>query len=87
MKMVWQDIIFFIGQWVFLVALVPALTSREKPPVSTSLITGLILVVFSFTYFTLELWLSAISSALIAAAWLTLALQKFGTDKKIKRKK
>ena len=85
--MVWQDIVFFIGQWIFVIALIPTLRAREKPQISTSLVTGTILAAFSITYFTLGLWLSTIASMSIAIAWLTLAVQKYKIDKKSKRRK
>ncbi len=85
--MVWQDIVFFVGQWVFIIALIPTLRAKEKPQISTSLVTSATLFVFAVTYFTLGLWLSAIVAALISIAWLTLAVQKHRIGKKNKRRK
>ena len=85
--MVWQDFVFFIGQWIFIIALIPTLRAKEKPQISTSLVTAVTLAVFAVTYFTLGLWLSATASASIAGAWFILAVQKHKIDKKNKRRK
>ncbi len=74
--MVWQDFVFAIGTWIFIIALIPTIRSREKPPLSTSLPTGLVLLVYVFTFATLELWFSMISSSVLAVLWLYLAWQK-----------
>lgn len=76
--MPWQDIVLSIGQWVFFVALVPAILGKEtKPPLSTSVPTAAIAVVFAFVYSTLALWVSALSSLLVSAAWAVLAVQRY----------
>jgi len=74
--MVWQDIVISIGSWLFIIALIPSIRGKEKPPVSTSILTGSVLAVFSLTYATLELWISVASTALLAGAWFILAVQK-----------
>jgi hypothetical protein len=36
----WQDYVIAIGQWVFLIALIPTITHKtQKQPISTSLMT------------------------------------------------
>lgn len=72
----WQDIILTIGSLVFLVALIPSITSKDKPALMTSLMTGLVLFVFAMTYITLDLWFSAVTTALTGMLWLVLAVQK-----------
>ena len=79
--MSWQDIVLSAGSWIFVIALTPAIRAKEKPPLSTSLMTGTILVVFAVTYATLALWLSVVSTGLVAAAWFTLAIQKIWYNK------
>lgn len=74
----WQDWVIAIVQWVFIAALVPSLLHpTEKPTLSTSLTTGIAIFVFAFTYATLGLWTSVVSSAMLGTAWLALAYQRW----------
>lgn len=75
--MTWQDWVISIGNWIFFISLIPSITSKDKPALSTSLLTGAVLMVFAFTFSTLGFWLAAASSGLTAIAWLTLAAQKY----------
>jgi hypothetical protein len=72
----WQDVILTIGSFLFSVALIPTIQGPVKPPLRTSLVTGLTLVVFAICYVTLGLYLAALSGALTAGAWLLLAWQR-----------
>ena len=81
--MTWQDILFSIGSWIFIVALFPSLLSKDKPPVSTSILTGTILLFYALTYSTLHLWMTLVSTGILAIAWLVLGGQKYLTNKKI----
>jgi len=74
--MTWQDIIIAAGQWVFLLALLPSILGKDKPALTTSIATSVVLAVLAFTYATLSLWISTISATLVSSAWLTLAVQK-----------
>lgn len=74
--MTWQDVVLGIGQFLFTLALLPALRSRAKPPRSTCVLTGGLLVLFAITYASLALWLGALACALCASAWLALAAQR-----------
>lgn len=73
----WQDYVFTFGALVFSIALIPALRSKEKPPIITSLPTATILFVFGVTYSTLDLWLSMAASIVNGLIWGTLAQQKY----------
>ncbi|MDP1706211.1 MAG: hypothetical protein Q8L36_00050 [bacterium] len=75
--MIWQDFVFTIGSWIFIIALLPAIFGKNKPPISTSFTTGFVMIFFAIAYFTLELWLSTISAAILALAWLLLGWQKY----------
>ena len=79
--MVWQDIVLSVGMWIFVIALIPTLRGKEKPALSTSIVTSAVLAVFVLTYATLELWLSTIASAVIAVLWFVLAAQKYRKGK------
>lgn len=72
----WQDIVLTGGTIVFIIALLPSVLSKDKPAVSTSIMTGTVLIVFAYVYFTLSLWFSTLTTALTAALWFTLAVQK-----------
>jgi hypothetical protein len=74
--MLWQDLVLSAGSWLFIIALIPSILGKHKPPVSTSILTGSVLAAFSLTYATLELWLSVASTALLSLAWFILAAQK-----------
>ena len=75
--MVWQDIVLSVGAWIFFIALIPSIKSKDKPALMTSLPTGTVLAVFALVYATLGLWLSIFSTILTSAAWFTLAVQKY----------
>lgn len=78
----WQDLAITIGSIIFIIALIPSVMSKDKPALSTSIMTGSVLTVFAFVYLTLSLWFSAIVTAGTAALWLLLAVQKFHGLKK-----
>ena len=65
-----------IGQFVFALALLPSVFSKDKPALSTSLTTGIVLAIFAFTYSTLKLWSAAAFAALVGVIWFILAVQK-----------
>lgn len=58
-------------------ALLPSLIGRDKPALSSSLMTGTLIAIFGYTYFTLGLYSSTVSSAVCALAWFVLAIQKW----------
>jgi len=72
----WQDIIMMIGGFIFAVALVPSVRSKDKPALSSSLTTGTVLLVFCVCYATLDLWLAFSSTILTVIMWYILAYQK-----------
>ncbi len=79
--MVWQDVVISIGQWIFVVALLPSVFGKDKPALSTSLITGAVLAAFAVTFATLLFWNSAISAAILSLTWFVLAVQKHPLEK------
>ena len=74
--MTWQDVVIGIGQFVFTLALLPSIVSDDKPAKLTCLITAAMLVFFSFTYATLDMWLSSGSCALCGFCWCILLFQE-----------
>ena len=79
--LMWQDYVFTIGQFIFIAALFPSVFSQNKPAKSTSLLTGLTLLVFAATYTSLHLWFAGATTTLAAAVWLILAAQVLLTRK------
>lgn len=73
----WQDIIFTTGSLIFAIALLPSILGPDKPAVSSSVMTGSVLYVFSATYFSLGLVFAAFSVLSTAILWTILAVQKY----------
>lgn len=79
--MLWQDWVISIGQLGLVAALIPTIRGKDKPALLTSIVTGLILATFAFTFFTLSLWTSSVTSIISAASWFLLAFQKYRQKK------
>lgn len=78
----WQDWVISVLQWVFILALLPTVFhATQKPPVSTSLLSGIGLLVLSATYSTLDLWVSTFSSFLLGTIWILVAWQRYRLSK------
>ena len=73
----WQDIVLSVGQYIFVIALLPSVFGKDKPALSSSLLTGTVLGVFTVVYATLGLWNSTIASTLVTATWFLLAWQQY----------
>lgn len=73
--MSWQDLVLGAGQLLFSLALVPALRSPAKPPRSTCVLTGSVLLAFAATFATLGFWWSTAASLICGVLWLALAAQ------------
>ncbi len=74
--MIWQDAVLTSGSLVFISALVPMLLHRAKPPLLTSIPTGVVLLAFAATYLSLGFPVAAATSAVAALIWLALAAQR-----------
>ncbi len=68
---------------MFCITLVPMLLAKEKPPLSSSITTGIVLVVSAGIMFTLHLWLAAASQSIVGIQWLWLAAQKIKQNHEI----
>lgn len=75
--MQWQDIVIAIGGWAATFALIPTLLAKEKPALSSSVLTVVILSSFTVCYVTLGMWNASVSTAALTIAWLVLAWQKW----------
>lgn len=74
--MTWQDIVLMIGNFCFAIALIPTIRSKHKPPIATSAMTSIILIIFCIVYLSLGLNLGFIATALTAVCWLVILIQK-----------
>ncbi len=78
----WQDLIFSVGSWIFIVSLIPTIRGKQKPELSTSVVTTIVLVFFAISYLTLGLLLSALATLGTATCWGILVYQRFMQSKK-----
>ena len=76
-EMQWQDIAISVAQWASVIALFPSVFSRDKPALSSSLLTTACISLFFVSYLTLGLVVSAISAAFLLVTWATLAYQQW----------
>ena len=72
-----QDIILTIGNLLFAAALIPTIIGKEKPALTTSILTTSVLLVFSGVFVSLHLWFSAAAALASAICWLILSIQKY----------
>ena len=75
-NMIWQDLAFMIGGFIFAPSLVFMIRARDKPPLATSLPTALVLTGYLVCYATMYFWLEFVSTALTALAWWILFFQR-----------
>lgn len=71
----WQDAVFFGGQVLFALLLVPTLLNRMKPARVTCAGNAALLFLFAVAYASLGLWFSAASTAVCAGLWGVLFAQ------------
>jgi hypothetical protein len=57
-----QDLILTAGSIIFIAALIPSMTGKAKPALSTSVLTGSVLLVFAGVYVILHLWFSGLTT-------------------------
>ena len=79
----WQDVVLMVGGFVFAPSLLFSIFGKEKPPVKTSLPTGIVLVAFVVVYATLRLPLASIATSLTALCWFILVYQVLKSKKVI----
>ena len=73
--MIWQDLMFMIGGFIFAPSLWFSIRGKEKPPIKTSLPTALVLTVFVACYITMSFWMAMVSTTLTALCWYILFFQ------------
>lgn len=77
----WQDWVFTVGSIIFIVALIP---SFKRPPApATGLVTGLVLLAYSVTQASLNLWFAFGTTLILALCWFALAWKGAGWSRHI----
>ena len=74
-KIIWQDVLFMVGGFVFAPSLVVSIVTDTSIPIATSLPTALVLIVFVACYATLKLYLATFATSLTAICWFILVAQ------------
>lgn len=77
----WQDYVFGIGSIIFGIFQIPSILSNNKPSAITSFGAALIMLSFSITNISLELYLSSGVMLLNSMLWIVLFLQKIRSKK------
>lgn len=81
----WQDLALTIIFIVLNISLVPSVISKDKPAITTSIMTIVCLIVAVVVYFSLTLWFAAAMTIVNIALWTTLATQKILQKKHSKK--
>ena len=71
-------------QWAALIALLPTVWGKDKPPLSTSIFTGMLMLALSLIFATLHFWSSTISAFSVGGVWLFIGFQKYRMDRQVK---
>jgi len=82
LKMHWQDLVISIGQIIFSIALIPMVLGKDKPALISSVITGIVLMIYALTYITIQFWFGSLMTIITGGIWLLLAYQKYRMEKK-----
>jgi uncharacterized membrane protein YdjX (TVP38/TMEM64 family) len=72
----WQDVVLSAGNIFFCLTLIPMLRHPGRPPLLTSIPTGLALLAGGCVFATLHLWLTALTQTIAGLQWLALASKK-----------
>lgn len=73
----WQDWVIALVQAGLAAALIPTLLHKtHKPAFSTAAMTFVLLAVAAYTFLTLDLLFTSIMTAIAAAMWCILAIQR-----------
>lgn len=74
-NLIWQDALITAWQFGFCFTILPMLRARAgRPPLLTSIPTGIGLLMIAFAFATLGLFLAAISAGVSAILWFNVAM-------------
>ena len=65
----WQDIVVLVGGFGFAIALIKSVVKGVKMPLSTPLVTSVILVGYIVVYASYSLWWGVMSQCIVLAMW------------------
>lgn len=78
--MIWQDLVFLIGGFIGAGFLLPTLVSNDSTvPATTSILQVGLITTFAFTFWTLNMPLSALGALTRSLAWIGIALFRRST--------
>lgn len=66
----WQDLIFAVGEIVFLVSLIPLLFRDSNVPLATGLATGFMLYTFMLAHVSYRNWITVSLTLVTATLWV-----------------
>jgi hypothetical protein len=72
----WQDTVLSISILALNIALVPSLWGKNKPRLTTSLLTALFLLPQVLVFISLSLWYSLTMVSINSVLWIILAIQQ-----------
>ncbi len=72
----WQDLVISVCQLFFVIAMIPSIRSNDKPALTTSIMNVILVAIITVCLFTLKLWFSSFTAALVGLTWSILAIQK-----------
>ena len=80
--MEWQDLVFAVGGIILGVALIPMILENKRmlfcnTPYRSSIITAIIMYVYSFTYSTMGMVLTPVTTLIVAISWTIIAIQRW----------
>ena len=73
----WQDIVLSLSLVAFNVALIPSIIGKQKPRITTSVLTSLFLIPEVIVFVSLGLWYSFIMASINSVLWGILAVQRY----------
>lgn len=76
-KMIWQDVVMTIGQFIFALALIPTIIANRPPTKGTCLITAIVATFYIPTLLSLGLKVSFLATILVATGWWILFFQSY----------
>lgn len=71
----WRDYVLFLGQIVFLFALLPTVFGDSKPEFCTCIVTALGMTLFTYVYATVNWWWTTAVAFVVTLLWWILVVQ------------
>jgi hypothetical protein len=73
--MAWQDMVFSAGYVMFTSTVIPYLFDEDKPPLLISMVIAIILLMFAYSYATINFHSSAMGAFVNAVCWTVVSFQ------------